>query len=58
MSNQDCSYGRSLPQVLDKLSSSTPGGIYTTIPRLVEFFSQAFIDTTVSNLARCVNALA
>ena len=59
MSTQERSYGRRLlPQVLDDLSSSTPERIYATIPRLTKDLSQGFSDITVSDMARCVNALA
>lgn len=59
MSTQERSYGRRLlPQVLDDLSISTPDRIYVTIPRLTKDLSRGFSDITVSDVARCVNALA
>ena len=59
MSTEESSYGRRLlTQVLDDLSTATPGRIYATIPRLAKDLSQGFIDITVSDVARCVNALA
>ena len=59
MSIEKRSWGRRfLPQVLNDLSTATLGRIYATIPRLVKDLSQGFIDITVSDVARCVNAHA
>ena len=44
--------------MLDDVSTSTLRRSYATIPRLAENLSQGFIDIALSDMARCVNALA
>ena len=59
MSTEDRIYEmRPFTPVLNDLINPTPERVYATILRLTKDLSQGCKDTTVSDVARCVNALA